>query len=308
MVRWYRFLAVMGGAALMLASPWAVGTASAEPPSQNCVYDLQPVDPLQTSGDILTVPVQQGCYSTYSHAVAAGSSQGSTRGNDSLLPAADVLIGTEWVNRFFGGNSNSYFASDTCSSNVSWSVAYVGDQWNDVFSSGKGFGGCNTNKKFQDASFGGSASVTVYSGFFGLTSAHLKAGTAAGTVVVQADIGDLSTFFYEWVEGVFRESADTVEGKVQHGRVDAKSTRLPTPEEAADEEIHSRSVTLSSERLRVIAKLDLLEGSDGVVTPVDYKHGRPVETAGGLDLWPTDRPKPRHSVSHRPSLCPDRGG
>ena len=156
MVRWYRFWAVMGGAALMLASPWAVGTASAEPPSQNCVYDLQPVDPLQTSGDILTVPVQQGCYSTYSHAVAAGSSQGSTRGNDSLLPAADVLIGTEWVNRFFGGNSNSYFASDTCSSNVSWSVAYVGDQWNDVFSSGKGFGGCNTNKKFQDASFGGS--------------------------------------------------------------------------------------------------------------------------------------------------------
>jgi CRISPR-associated protein Cas1 len=96
-------------------------------------------------------------------------------------------------------------------------------------------------------------------------------------------------FFYEWVEGVFRESADTVEGKAQHARVDAKSTKLPTPEEAAQEEIHSRSVTLSSERLRVIAKLDLLEGSDGVVTPVDYKHGRPVETAGGLDLWPTDR-------------------
>ena len=96
-------------------------------------------------------------------------------------------------------------------------------------------------------------------------------------------------FFYEWVEGVFRESADTVEGKAQHARVDAKSTKLPTPEEAASEEIHSRSVTLSSERLRVIAKLDLLEGSDGVVTPVDYKHGRPIEGEGGLDLWPTDR-------------------
>ena len=96
-------------------------------------------------------------------------------------------------------------------------------------------------------------------------------------------------FFYEWVEGVFRESADTVEGKAQHSRVDAKSTRLPTPDEAATEEIHSRSVTLSSERLRVIAKLDLLEGSDGVVTPVDYKHGRPIETDSGVDLWPTDR-------------------
>jgi CRISPR-associated protein Cas1 len=80
-----------------------------------------------------------------------------------------------------------------------------------------------------------------------------------------------------------------VEGKAQHARVDTKSTRLPTPEEAAEEEIHSRSVTLSSERLRVIAKLDLLEGSDGAVTPVDYKHGRPVETGGGLELWPADR-------------------
>ena len=34
-------------------------------------------------------------------------------------------------------------------------------------------------------------------------------------------------FFYEWVEGVFRESVDTVEGKAQHKRVDAKSTKLP---------------------------------------------------------------------------------
>src|SRR5438046_9005086 len=64
-------------------------------------------------------------------------------------------------------------------------------------------------------------------------------------------------FFYEWVEGVFRESADTVEGKAQHARVDAKSPKLPTPEEAAAEEIHPRSIPLSSERLRVIAKLEL---------------------------------------------------
>ena len=63
-------------------------------------------------------------------------------------------------------------------------------------------------------------------------------------------------FFYEWVEGVFRASADTMEGKAQHARVDAKSTKLPTPEDAADAEIHSRSITLSSERMRVIAKLD----------------------------------------------------
>ena len=54
-----------------------------------------------------------------------------------------------------------------------------------------------------------------------------------------------------------------MEGKAQHARVDAKATKLPTPDEAAEAEIHSRSVTLSSERLRVIAKLDLLEGAAG---------------------------------------------
>ena len=34
-------------------------------------------------------------------------------------------------------------------------------------------------------------------------------------------------FFYEWVDGVFQESVDTVEGAVQHKRVDAKTTPLP---------------------------------------------------------------------------------
>ncbi len=60
-------------------------------------------------------------------------------------------------------------------------------------------------------------------------------------------------FFYEWVEGVFAESVDTIEGSVQHKRVDRKTDALPAPGSIA-ETIHSRSVTLSSERLKVIAK------------------------------------------------------
>src|SRR5437899_10763840 len=78
----------------------------------------------------------------------------------------------------------------------------------------------------------------------------------------------LRLFFYEWVEGVFRASADTMEGKAQHARVDAKSTKLPAPEDAADAEIHSRSVTLSSGGLRVAATLDRPEGQCGGVAPV----------------------------------------
>jgi CRISP-associated protein Cas1 len=96
-------------------------------------------------------------------------------------------------------------------------------------------------------------------------------------------------FFYEWVEGLFRESKDTLEGSFQHKRVDAKATELPTAEEAPSETIHSRSVMLSSDKLRVIAKMDLVEVSEGTVTPVDYKHGKPRQNDDGIELWPTDR-------------------
>src|ERR1035437_2865093 len=114
-------------------------------------------------------------------------------------------------------------------------------------------------------------------------------------------------FFYEWVEGLFAESVDTVEGAIQHRRVDAKATALPSAEEMEAREekttgdgkrssvppppqsIHSRSVQLSSERLRVIAMMDLVEVEDGAVTPADYKHGRPRDGSDGLELWPADR-------------------
>src|ERR1017187_2967523 len=99
-------------------------------------------------------------------------------------------------------------------------------------------------------------------------------------------------FFYEWVEGLFQESVDTVEGAIQPKRVDEKSTALPAAEslpESAPEITAARSVQLSSERLRVIAKMDLVEVEDGAVTPVDYKHGHPREGANGLELWPSDR-------------------
>lgn len=95
-------------------------------------------------------------------------------------------------------------------------------------------------------------------------------------------------FFYEWVEGLFAESVDTVEGSIQHGRVDAKATELPEASELP-QSIHSRSVTLSSERLHVIAKMDLVEVDNGAVTPVDYKHGRPRDSKDGIELWPADR-------------------
>jgi CRISP-associated protein Cas1 len=96
-------------------------------------------------------------------------------------------------------------------------------------------------------------------------------------------------FFYEWVDGIFEESADTLEGKAQHKRVDESPSALPAPEELEDEKIRSRSVSMSSDRYGVIARMDLIEVDGGTVTPVDYKHGDPRETKTGIELWPADK-------------------
>ena len=144
-------------------------------------------------------------------------------------------------------------------------------------------------------------------------------------------------FYYEFVEGVFVESADTVRGAAIHQRVDAGNGALPKAgrkkakgtsprpspqsgegvEEAGREQgspaaqngegdtetIHSRSVQMGSERLGIVAKMDLVESkaekddllSALEVCPVDYKAGAPkegVEAEGGAgqnELWDTDK-------------------
>lgn len=97
-------------------------------------------------------------------------------------------------------------------------------------------------------------------------------------------------FFYEWVEGVFRESADTLEGSAQHARVDKPGKGLPKAETLDESDnIHTRSILLSSEVHRVIAKMDIVEVEGSRATPVDYKHGRPREGLNELHVWPEDR-------------------
>jgi len=77
--------------------------------------------------------------------------------------------------------------------------------------------------------------------------------------------------YIEWVQGDFAESADTIEGRTRHKRVDEEGGELPPPE--SDERIHARSVWLSSEAERLTARIDLIEGEGGEARPVDYKHG-----------------------------------
>jgi hypothetical protein len=155
---------------LFAAAALIVSVVPAGAASSNCAVLLVPgsVDP---SGTILATEVDLGCYPTYAEALAAGSSGAidvpplTTPASltDAVLAAdtiasatADVLIGTEFVGTNYTGTSKSYFAPETCSIGVVWDVGNVGASWDDRFSSGKGFGGCDTNKKFEDTNFGGS--------------------------------------------------------------------------------------------------------------------------------------------------------
>jgi len=132
-------------------------------------------------------------------------------------------------------------------------------------------------------------------------------------------------FYYMQVEGIFIPSHDTEQGKAVHKRVDRPSSTKKKSassadrdgeqpvEEAIDEHPDKpesiRSLTLSSEKLKLIAKLDLAEidESNHTAIPVEYRKGRPqhihltddqlpdeLEPGEEMQLtrvepWPTDR-------------------
>ncbi len=127
-------------------------------------------------------------------------------------------------------------------------------------------------------------------------------------------------FYYEHVEGLFVQNADTVEGTIRHKNVDAKTTALPKGRAAASkspaakaaansktkskkksateddansekpERIHATSVMLSSEQYSIISKIDLIEVNGNAASPVEYKRGKPkTNDDGSLTAWDPER-------------------
>ena len=86
-----------------------------------------------------------------------------------------------------------------------------------------------------------------------------------------------------WGQAEWAETGDTVDGRRIHTRVDRPNGPLPDPEalETDDIRLVSRSLTLSSEKLGVIARIDVAEAENGAVTPVDYKRGKRPHVAQG---------------------------
>jgi CRISP-associated protein Cas1 len=78
--------------------------------------------------------------------------------------------------------------------------------------------------------------------------------------------------YIEWVQGDFATNFEVAEGRYKHRRVDSEKGDLPDSS-AIDEAIHARSVMLSAPVEHLIARIDLVEGDGGEVSPVDYKRG-----------------------------------
>lgn len=90
--------------------------------------------------------------------------------------------------------------------------------------------------------------------------------------------------YLEWVDSQFTDNAYTAEGAFVHRNVDRKRSKPPEPpdadaadgnDEPAGDAPESTAVTVSSARLGLIAKVDLLQAKDGAVVPVEFKRGRP---------------------------------
>src|SRR5215510_9066992 len=89
-------------------------------------------------------------------------------------------------------------------------------------------------------------------------------------------------FYLEYVQGEWAHSADTLDGRFIHRRVDQEKGNMPTPEELADmPKLHARSVMVGSDTLGAVARIDLIENDDGHVVPVDYKRGAPPDIPQG---------------------------
>ena len=92
-------------------------------------------------------------------------------------------------------------------------------------------------------------------------------------------------FYLEWVSVLWADNPDTAAGRFTHRVVDQGGGAAPGPEE--DVLVEARSVAVSSERLGLTAVIDLIEGDDGKVRPLDYKRGSVPDIA--FQAWDTDR-------------------
>ena len=88
-------------------------------------------------------------------------------------------------------------------------------------------------------------------------------------------------FYFQWVENIFQENADTVAGSHAHRNVD-KPSKVDDPDELdLPEGVKLRSLRLESESLGLVGVVDIVEGGPDGAEIIDYKKGSARRGAEG---------------------------
>ncbi len=88
-------------------------------------------------------------------------------------------------------------------------------------------------------------------------------------------------FYFQWVENIFQENADTVAGSHVHRNVDAPSKLNDPKDLGLPEGSKLRSLRLESESLGLIGVVDIVEGGPDGAEIIDYKKGSARRDAEG---------------------------
>src|SRR5437879_3049725 len=78
-------------------------------------------------------------------------------------------------------------------------------------------------------------------------------------------------YYLEYVEALMTNNEHVEDGLFEHRRVDDPELANRTRKDG--NVLHTRSIALSSEKLGISAKLDLIEEKHGATYPVEYKRG-----------------------------------
>lgn len=88
-------------------------------------------------------------------------------------------------------------------------------------------------------------------------------------------------FYYQWVENLFVENADTVEGSRTHRNVDKPSRVKDASDWGMPEGAKLRSVKMESDALGLIGVADLVEDAGEGTEIIDYKKGSARRDSNG---------------------------
>ncbi|NLX25277.1 MAG: CRISPR-associated endonuclease Cas1 [Lentisphaerae bacterium] len=88
-------------------------------------------------------------------------------------------------------------------------------------------------------------------------------------------------FYFQWVENVFVENADTVAGSSIHRKVDVPTQIKDGLPNALPEGTVFRSLELSSEKMGLVGIIDIAESTENGIELVDYKKGSALRHDNG---------------------------